>query len=131
MDNCTLWNKTYAPVLDDKVYRMKVDKYMVKYKEVIAKKIALVEFNANIYNLCLQHSPPDLKSVLTSNSRWDKILADQYGFVLIHVIWDITQKQDEKMQSTMEYVKVFLQFSMTYHEPKQSNTDSYALLKSI
>ena len=30
----------------------------------------------------------------------------------------------------MAYVKAFLEFSMTYQDPKQSNTDYYALLKS-
>ena len=60
MDNSTQPNKTEVPVLDDKVYGMKFEKYMVKYKEVWSEKIAWVEINANIYNLCLQYSPPDL-----------------------------------------------------------------------
>ena len=35
------------------------------------------------------------------------------------------------MQSTMAYIKEFLEFATTYQEPKHSNTDYYALLKSI
>ena len=54
-----------------------------------------------------------MESVLKVNSRWDKIMEDQYGIGLLHVIWDITHKQDEKMKSTMAYVKVFLEFSTT------------------
>ena len=34
MDNSTLPNETDVLVLDDKVYGIKIDKYMVKYKEV-------------------------------------------------------------------------------------------------
>ena len=40
MENSTPPNKANAPVLDDKVYEMKVGKYKVKYKEVRANKIA-------------------------------------------------------------------------------------------
>ena len=78
MKNSNPPNKTDVPVLDDKVYEMKVSKYMVIYKEVIVKKIAWVELNAKIYNLCPQHSPPYLELVLNANSRWDKIILDQY-----------------------------------------------------
>ena len=42
MDRSTPLNKTDVPVLDDRVYGMKVAKYMVKYKEVRANKIAWV-----------------------------------------------------------------------------------------
>ena len=69
MENSTPPNKTVVPVLDDKVYGMKVDKYMVNYKEVRAKKIAWVELNERIQNLCLQHSLQDLESVLKANIR--------------------------------------------------------------
>ena len=69
MENSTPPNKTDVPVLDDKVYGMKVDKYMVNYKEVRAKKIAWVELNERIQNLCLQHSLQDLESVLKAKIR--------------------------------------------------------------
>ena len=97
MDNSTPPNETDVPVLGDKVYGMKVDKYMVTYKEVRAKKISWIELNANIYNFCLQHNPLDLESVLKSNSRWDTIMADHDIIGLFHVVRDITHKQDEKM----------------------------------
>ena len=42
MNNSTPPNKTDVSVLGDKVYRMKVDKYMVIYKEIRANKIAWV-----------------------------------------------------------------------------------------
>ena len=48
MDNSSSPNETDVPVLDDKVYGMKVDKYMVEYKDFRSKKIALVELNAKI-----------------------------------------------------------------------------------
>ena len=48
MDNSTFSNETDVPVFDDKVYGMKVDKYIVKYKEVRANKIAWVELNVKI-----------------------------------------------------------------------------------
>ena len=131
MENSTPPNKTDIPVFDDKLYGVKVDKYMVKYKEVRAKKISWVELNWKVYNLCMQHCPPDLESVLKLNSRWDKIMADQDWIGLFHVIWDITHKQDENIQSTMAYVEAFLEFTTTYQEPKQLNTVYYALFKSI
>ena len=40
MENSTLPNKTDVLVLDDEVYGMKIDNYMVKYKEVRERKIA-------------------------------------------------------------------------------------------
>ena len=40
MDNSTPPNETDVPVLGDKVYGMKVDKYIVKYKEFIVKEMA-------------------------------------------------------------------------------------------
>ena len=49
-------------------------------------------------------------------------MADQHGIVILHLIQDITNKQDEKMQIMMSYVKKFLEFAMAYHEPKQLNT---------
>ena len=61
MENSTLPKETDVPVLDDKVYGMKDHSYMLKYKEVRAKKIAWVELNANIRNLCLEQSTPGLK----------------------------------------------------------------------
>ena len=109
---------------------MKVDKYTVDYKEVRAKKIAWVEINANIYNLCLQHSPPDLESVFKANIIWDKIMLDQDIIRLIHVIWYITHKQNNKMMSTMAYVEALLEFAMTSWELKQSKIHYYALFKS-
>ena len=77
MDNSTPTNETDAPFLDDEVYGMKVDKYMIKYKEVRAKKTVWVELNAKIYNLCLKHITPGLELALKANSRRDKIMADQ------------------------------------------------------
>ena len=34
IDNYMPPNETHVPVLDDKVYRMKVDKYTVDYKDI-------------------------------------------------------------------------------------------------
>ena len=48
MDNSTPQIETDVLILGDKVYGIKVDKYMVKYKEVIANKISWVELNAKI-----------------------------------------------------------------------------------
>ena len=60
----TMQNETDVLILDDKVYGTKVDNHMVKYKEVRAKKISWVELNVDIYNVCLQHSPLDMESLL-------------------------------------------------------------------
>ena len=57
MDKSTPPNEADVPVLDDKVYRMKVDKYMVNYKEVRANKIAWVEINARIIFLSATQLP--------------------------------------------------------------------------
>ena len=57
-------------------------------------------------------------------------MAYQDGIGLLHVIWGITHKQDEKMQSNMAYLKAFLEFATTYQDPNQSNTDYYALFNS-
>ena len=84
MDKSNPSNKTDVPFLNDKVYRMKVYNYIGNYNE-------------NIYNLCLQHSSPDLESVLNTNSIWDNIMADQYVILVLHVIREITHKQDEKI----------------------------------
>ena len=78
---------------------------MVECKEIRANKIAWVELTTKIYNLCLQHRPPDLESVLKANSRWDTAMADQDEIGLLLVIWGITYKQDKKMQITMAYVE--------------------------
>ena len=94
MDNSTLLKKTDVPFLDDKVYGMKVDNYMVNYKDVREKKIAWVEINENISNFLLQHSTPYLESVLKSNSKWDKIMTDQDIILLLQVIQYITHKKD-------------------------------------
>ena len=48
MDNSTPPKETDVPVLDDKVYGIKVDKCVVKYKEVIGKKISWIELNAEV-----------------------------------------------------------------------------------
>ena len=64
MDNFTPTNGSDFPVLDDKLYGMKFYKYMVKYKEFRSNKIVWVQLNTNIYNLCLQHIPPELELVL-------------------------------------------------------------------
>ena len=57
-------------------------------------------------------------------------MSDQYGTGLLLMIWDITHQKDENMQSTMAYVEELLEFATTYHDLKQSNTDSDALIKS-
>ena len=41
-------------------------------------------------------------------------MADLDGIGLIHVISEITHKQDEDMQRKMAYVEAFLEFSTTY-----------------
>ena len=45
-----------------------------------------------------------MESVLKVNSRCDRIISDQDGIGLLHVIQDINHKQDEKMQRTEAYV---------------------------
>ena len=57
-------------------------------------------------------------------------MAHQDVIELIHVIWDITHKEDNNMQSTMVYVEAFLEFSTTYQEPNQFITDYYDMFKS-
>ena len=65
------------------------------------KTNAWEELNAQIYNLCLQHFPPVLESVMKANSRWEKISCDQNGISFLLVIRDIMHKKDKKMQMTM------------------------------
>ena len=83
---------------------MKVNKYKVEYNKNRANKIAWVELNAKIYNLCLKRSPPDLDSVLKANRKWDTVMVDQDVICLLLVIQDITHKQNENNQSAMAYV---------------------------
>ena len=71
-----------------------------------------------------------MESVLKASSIWDTVMADQYAIGLILMIQDITHKKYEKMQSTMAYVKAFLELFTTYQDPKQSKIDYYALFKS-
>ena len=94
------------------------------------KTNAWEELNANIYNICLQHFPPVIGSILKSNSRWENILCDQNRIGFLLVIRDITHKQDEKMQIMMLYVEAFLEFSATFQSAKQTNTSYYDLFKS-
>ena len=61
MEKSTSPNESGVPVLDDKVYRMKVDKYMVKYKEVRVNKIAWIEINARI-KFCVCNTAPQIWS---------------------------------------------------------------------
>ena len=107
--------KTEVLFLEDKLYGMTVDKYIVKYKKIRKMVMAWVELNAKIYNLCLKHSPPDLELVLKANIR--------FIMGMLHVIWDIIHKYDNKMHRMMAYDTAFLEFSTTYQDPKQSNTD--------
>ena len=65
------------------------------------KTNAWEELNAQIYNLCLQHFPLVLESVMKANSRWEKISCDQNGISFLLVIRDIMHKKDKKMQMTM------------------------------
>ena len=57
------------------------------------------------------------------------VMEDQDRILIILVMRYITHKQDNKMHSNMAYVQTFLEFSTTYQDPKQSNTDYYTLLK--
>ena len=68
--------------------------------------------------------------VLKIKSRWDTVMVGQDGIGLLLVICKITHKQDGKIQSTVAYIKAFLEFATTYQEPKQSKIDYYAMLKS-
>ena len=71
-----------------------------------------------------------MELVLKVNSRRDKIMVYQDGIGLLHVIQYITHKQYENIQSMMAHFEAFLEFSSTYQEPKQSNTDYNDLFKS-
>ena len=88
------------------------------------------ELNANIYTLCLHHCPPVLELVLKANSIWENISCNQNGIGLLLVIRDITHKQDEKIQSTMLYVKAPLELLTTFQSEKQTNTSYYENFKS-
>ena len=93
------------------------------------KTTAWEEINKNIYNLCLQHCPPVLESVIKANSIWENILCDQNEIVLLLVLRDIKHEQDKKIKSTMSYVEAFLIFSTTFQSEKQKNTSYYELFK--
>ena len=52
------------------------------------------------------------------------------GVGLLLMLRDITHKQDESVQSTLAYVKMFLEWTLTYQGNGQSNTDYYTLFLS-
>ena len=93
---------------------METQIYIIDLKEYKIKTNTWEEIIAKIYNLFLQKFPPVLESVLKANSRWKNIVCDQNGIGLVLVIQDITHKQDDKMQSMMSYVEVFLEFSTAF-----------------
>ena len=54
-------------------YVMETQIYIIDLKEYKMKTNAWEELNANICNICLQHCPPVLGSVLKANNRWENI----------------------------------------------------------
>ena len=61
-----------VPDMGNTEYTMETQIYIIDLKEYKMKTNALEGLNAQIYNLCLQHFPPVLESVMKANSRWEK-----------------------------------------------------------
>ena len=94
-------------------------KYMVQYKEWYTKIETWTEMNASIFNLVLQHCPEVLESLLKSQTRWDAVKKKMNGIKLLLMLSDITHKHNEYVQSTLVYIKTFLDWILTYQGKDQ------------
>ena len=83
-----------------------------------------------IYNLVLQHVPDVLESLLKSQTKWDKVSGEMDGVQILTILRDITHKHDSLVQSTLLYVKTFLEWTLTFQGKNESNTDYYTLFLS-
>ena len=52
------------------------------------------------------------------------------GVGILTMLRDITNKQDNSVQSTLSYVKTFLEWTLTFQGKNESNTDYYTLFLS-
>ena len=83
-----------------------------------------------IFNLVLQHAPEVLESLLKSQLKWDRVSGEMDGVGLLVMLRDITHKHDSLVQSTLSYVKTFLEWTPTFQGKHESNTDYYTLFLS-
>ena len=57
-------------------------------------------------------------------------LSDMDGVEILLVLQDITHKYDSSVQSTLSYVKTFLEWTLTFQGKHESNTDYYTVFLS-
>ena len=103
-----------VPVMIEDVYQFKLEKYMIMWKSWKIKNDPWGEINSIIYNLVLQHCPKVLESLLKSQTRWDKVLGEMDGIGILLILQDITHKHDSLVQSTLSYVKTFLEWTLAF-----------------
>ena len=103
---------------------------MIKWKSWALKNGSWTEINGMIYNFVLQHVPDMLESLLKSQTKWDKVSGEMDGVGILTMLRDITHKYDSLVQSTLSYVKTFLEWTLTFQGKNESNTDYYTLFLS-
>ena len=79
----------------------------------------------------LQSCLPNVSdSLLKSQIKWDKVLGEMDGVGILLMLQDITHKHDSLVQSTLSYVKTFLEWTLTFQGKQESNTNYYMLFLS-
>ena len=119
-----------VPVMSDIFFNFEMKKYMIKWKSWALKNDSWTEINGMIYNLVLQHVPDVLESLLKSQTKWDRVSGEMDGVGILMMLRNITHKHDSLVQSTLSYVKTFLEWTLTFQGKNESNTDYYTLFLS-
>ena len=119
-----------VPVMIDDLFKFEMEKHLIKWKSWDLKNDSWTEINGMIYNLVLQHVPDVLESLLKSQIKWVRVSGEMDGVGILTMLRDITHKHDTSVQSTLSYVKTFLEWTLTFQGKYEPNTDYYTLFLS-
>ena len=119
-----------VPVVNDLLFNFEMEKYMIIWKSWKIDSKSSGEINAMVHTLVLSHVVKVLEYLLKSQVKWDKVSKKMDGVGLLLMLRDITHKHNSSVQSTLSYVKTFLEWTLTFQGKNESNTDYYTLFLS-
>ena len=107
--------------------KMETDIYMLHYKSWLTKDLNWKTNRSRVYNLILQHCPPDLEEILKTMKSWTTVSSGYDAIGLLKMLRDVAHDQTESKQTVMGFVESIAEL-FTYHQSEKETDDEYGIM---
>ena len=107
--------------------KMETDIYMLHYKNWLSEDLNWKTNRSRVYNLVLQHCPPDLEEILKTMKAWSGVSSGYDAIGLLKMLRDVAHDQTESKQTVMGFVEAIAEL-FTYHQSEKESDDEYGIM---